>query len=347
LTTSPKEIRGLSVRQPWAWGICTGLKRTENRTWSTDFRGTVAIHASTSPQVVKALRQSSGCELMTHERFEFGAIIGLADITAIASYGPQHEADPFAEGPYCWTLEHARFLRTPIPLKGKLNLFKIAPAIQQQLREAETYLLDLKNDPDAAAIAKAMTAEPDPVQSYTELFFEHLNTGNHQQAVAAAGERLIQLAPQQATSYVVRAWSRLSSGDATGAIADALRGVELDAGIVLGWATLTDAYLDLAQYPEACEAADRMVQAAPDDPYSYSTRAHALFYAKRYSASLADCERWIKIDPQDFRARTARADVRAALGDRTGAMEDLAEAERIAPGEPFIAEVRQRLTAAG
>lgn len=341
--TPPTEIRGLSIRQPWAWGICAGVKQTENRTWSTDFRGTIAIHASTSPQVVNALRRSSGCGLLTRERFEFGAIIGLADVTAVASYGPQHEADPFAEGPYCWTLEHARFLRTPILLKGKLNLFKIAPAVQQQLCDAETYTLDLENDPEAAAIAKAMTAEPDPFHSYAELFIEHFHTGNHEQAIAVAGERLVELAPGRATSYLVRGWSKLSSGDALGAITDCLRCVELDAGVTMGWATLTDAYLALEHYPEACEAADRMVQAAPDDPYSYSTRAHALFYDKRYSDSLTDCERWIEMEPQDFRAHTARADVRAALGNHTGAMEDLAEAERLAPGDPFIAEVRQRL----
>jgi hypothetical protein len=38
-------MRCLSVRQPWAWAIIHAGKTIENRTWSTSFRGRVAIHA--------------------------------------------------------------------------------------------------------------------------------------------------------------------------------------------------------------------------------------------------------------------------------------------------------------
>ena len=36
----------LSVRQPWASLIVSGFKSVENRSWKTDYRGTIAIHAS-------------------------------------------------------------------------------------------------------------------------------------------------------------------------------------------------------------------------------------------------------------------------------------------------------------
>jgi len=36
----------LSVRQPWAWLIVNGHKDVENRTWSTQHRGDILIHAS-------------------------------------------------------------------------------------------------------------------------------------------------------------------------------------------------------------------------------------------------------------------------------------------------------------
>lgn len=35
----------LSIRQPWAWLIVNRFKPIENRTWSTPFRGPLAIHA--------------------------------------------------------------------------------------------------------------------------------------------------------------------------------------------------------------------------------------------------------------------------------------------------------------
>jgi len=123
------ELRALSIRQPWAWAVCAGVKRTENRSWTTEHRGTIAIHASTSMQIVNAFKRESGCEHFSGEWFKTGAIIGLADIVEIASYGPQHESDPFAEGPYCWTMSNGRFLKEPIPLPGKLNLFKLAPEV--------------------------------------------------------------------------------------------------------------------------------------------------------------------------------------------------------------------------
>jgi len=36
----------LSIRQPYATLICYGIKKAENRTWKTDYRGKLLIHAS-------------------------------------------------------------------------------------------------------------------------------------------------------------------------------------------------------------------------------------------------------------------------------------------------------------
>ena len=38
-------MKTLSVKQPWASLICSGIKDIENRTWKTKFRGRVLIHA--------------------------------------------------------------------------------------------------------------------------------------------------------------------------------------------------------------------------------------------------------------------------------------------------------------
>ena len=42
-------MKALSVRQPWAWAIAAAGKDVENRTWRTDYRGLIAIHASARP----------------------------------------------------------------------------------------------------------------------------------------------------------------------------------------------------------------------------------------------------------------------------------------------------------
>ena len=38
-----KTIKILSVRQPWAWLICSRIKDVENRTWKTNYRGRLSI----------------------------------------------------------------------------------------------------------------------------------------------------------------------------------------------------------------------------------------------------------------------------------------------------------------
>jgi hypothetical protein len=39
-------MKTLSIKQPWAYLICSGIKDIENRTWQTKFRGRVLVHAS-------------------------------------------------------------------------------------------------------------------------------------------------------------------------------------------------------------------------------------------------------------------------------------------------------------
>lgn len=39
-------LKALSVRQPWAHAIVLGAKTIENRSWPTNMRGTIAVHAA-------------------------------------------------------------------------------------------------------------------------------------------------------------------------------------------------------------------------------------------------------------------------------------------------------------
>lgn len=42
-------MKALSIKQPWASLIAHGIKDIENRTWKTNFRGRIYIHATGSP----------------------------------------------------------------------------------------------------------------------------------------------------------------------------------------------------------------------------------------------------------------------------------------------------------
>ncbi|RZJ91586.1 MAG: ASCH domain-containing protein, partial [Chryseobacterium sp.] len=42
-------MKSLSIKQPWASLIASGIKDIENRTWATKYRGRIYIHASGKP----------------------------------------------------------------------------------------------------------------------------------------------------------------------------------------------------------------------------------------------------------------------------------------------------------
>ena len=41
-------MKAISIKQPWASLIAHGIKDIENRTWRTNYRGRVLIHAGAS-----------------------------------------------------------------------------------------------------------------------------------------------------------------------------------------------------------------------------------------------------------------------------------------------------------
>lgn len=113
----------LSVQQPWAWAIISGIKQIENRTWTTSYRGPLLIHAGKS-----RLRLWPGMENEFEgfpgvDRLAFGAIIGrveLIDCVPLSAVA-RHR---FAEGPYCWLFRDAKAFG-PIPWSGKQGLFHV------------------------------------------------------------------------------------------------------------------------------------------------------------------------------------------------------------------------------
>lgn len=98
-------MKCLSVKDPWAELIASGVKWIENRTWKTNYRGPLAIHRSGPDGAVIAV-----CELTR--------IVDAA--AARASFPGQAE---FIEGPFCWVLAHTRRI-TPIPMRGRLGLWE-------------------------------------------------------------------------------------------------------------------------------------------------------------------------------------------------------------------------------
>jgi len=114
-------VRVLSVQQPWAWAIVHGPKRVENRTWGTEYRGPLLIHAGRSRDRLGDYGTGEPAE----RRLAFGAVIGVCELVDCVPYDElpgKLRTSRFAEGPWCWVLADVRPL-APIPMKGRMGLF--------------------------------------------------------------------------------------------------------------------------------------------------------------------------------------------------------------------------------
>ncbi len=147
-------MKAITVIQPWATLLASGKKRIETRSWKTNYRGEILIHAGKKDPLwgisvmgeeawAKALLAIGQHEAFDRfERFPTGAIIGKAklvncvqidDLTAqlIREQHPDEYAfGDFTPGRYAWMMEDAVLFEKPIPASGKQGLWD-APEMAQ------------------------------------------------------------------------------------------------------------------------------------------------------------------------------------------------------------------------
>lgn len=119
-------MRCLTVVQPFAHLIIHGDKRVENRTWPTNHRGRLAIHAGKSRKWLRDLPWDLRSRLPDVDDLEFGAIIGtvnVIDCITIKEYRERFGDDQYACGPWCWVLADPKPLEQIELCLGALSLW--------------------------------------------------------------------------------------------------------------------------------------------------------------------------------------------------------------------------------
>lgn len=138
-------MKALSIRQPWAWLIIRpdltaldmrqaalqdhGMKPVENRTWKTQYRGPLLVHAGQAMtradyDACYLFLQSDDrlrhlCQaLPRRDALERGGIVGRVDLVGCE----QEHPSPFFCGPYGLVLANAQ-PRPFRPMKGALGFF--------------------------------------------------------------------------------------------------------------------------------------------------------------------------------------------------------------------------------
>lgn len=158
-------MKALSLTQPWATLVAIGAKRIETRSWSTNYRGELAIHAAkgwpreyrdlphTEPfrstfmgaglrgpysdfqgemprgaiVAVACLMGVGGTELVTELKDFFAPGVGLLP----------HEIEfgNYAPGRFAWLLHDVRRLATPVACRGTLGLWTVPGDVERQVRD--------------------------------------------------------------------------------------------------------------------------------------------------------------------------------------------------------------------
>ncbi len=163
-----QQVKALTLHQPWASLVALGHKRVETRSWSTNYRGGLAIHASKSTRPLRTFAAQQLCRPMTDDEYvsmPFGAVVAVCRLSYVVpmervawpsllemGYGdlpmlgwdvaiPEHDGEDtvlvrpdqeqlgdFGPGRYAWLLDEIRPLARPEEARGALGLWEWQPA---------------------------------------------------------------------------------------------------------------------------------------------------------------------------------------------------------------------------
>lgn len=121
-------MKALTIKQPYASLIVNGYKEYEFRTWKTNYRGKLLIHAGLTLEALLLNKIES-----YNIEYTKGAIIGEVELTdcilvdetldkKLRKLNPNIYANDHVNM-YAWKLENIKKYDKPIYIKGKLGLW--------------------------------------------------------------------------------------------------------------------------------------------------------------------------------------------------------------------------------
>lgn len=130
-------MKAVTICQPYAALIVREEKLVENRTWPTNYRGRILIHAGKSREWLDEDDEPEFAE--KGDPLVFGAVVGearLADCLHIDRIQSGHydmkypwlQEHMHAHGPWCWVLADVKRYAAPVPWRGAQGLWDFPDA---------------------------------------------------------------------------------------------------------------------------------------------------------------------------------------------------------------------------
>lgn len=126
-------MKVISIKEPFATLLMKNIKHIETRSWKTNYRGELYIHASGKRVAKEFLNNDIVLNLTKDIDLNYGNIIckGIlvdciymdkAYIDEIKKNPKEYACGLYEVGRYAWVFENIEAI-TPIPAKGKLNIW--------------------------------------------------------------------------------------------------------------------------------------------------------------------------------------------------------------------------------
>jgi activating signal cointegrator 1 len=143
-------MRALSLWEPWATFIAKGWKTIETRSWSTPYRGPIAIHAAKTKKCldgdeVLGILEDAGLKPQDLDgyRFPLGCIVATAVLERCVSSEDLVDGNQvndrnrvmgdFSPGRFGWLLAEVKPLLIPVPLVGQQGCWELGPEVLEVL----------------------------------------------------------------------------------------------------------------------------------------------------------------------------------------------------------------------
>lgn len=152
-------MKAITLTQPWATLVAKGGKSIETRSWKTNYRGPLAIHAAKGfPQEARALCGQEPFRFFLYPNclLPRGVIVATCElVTCLFIPGaqtkisfpyrhdsmtvelpprePEFSFGDYTQGRYAWILINIKPLDRPVPAKGALGLWEWSEPVVAQV----------------------------------------------------------------------------------------------------------------------------------------------------------------------------------------------------------------------
>lgn len=235
----------------------------------------------------------------------------------------------------------------------KSAIASLEKAFQYNRKMPEGYLLLARlemvpgadNSRSLDAIDKALTLlEGEPKKLAEALLIRATLAQDPGQRLADL-DRAVEVDPENASAWEMRALHYQSVGEFANAIADLEKLLEIAPDNLEVRERMAKAYFGLKQPEKGLEQLDKIIELRPDLPQGHLLRAQYHLTTKQPVEALKDLDAAVEVAPRQPRLLMMRAEVRRLQNQLTEAMEDIERILELVPGAVSGIHLRSRVLA--